>query len=305
MSATFIAIGEPTHLVSATPRTYHVLNLGVGVQSTTLALLAEEGKLLYNGEPVRLDAAVVADTKEEPRDPGHSVYEHLEKLRKKLSYPVIVRSAGKLGDDLQHGTGRTQRVASIPAFTSDAANKVSKVRRQCTAEYKIQVIEKAIRRDVAGIKPGGRFPKGVRVVQYIGISLDEAGRMTRAKKRLEEHPIYWSELRWPLVEQFGWTRADCRKYLETKLDYRVPRSACVFCPFHDNEEWAAIKARNGVDWARAVEVDRMLRMSGSVCTRKMNQPLFLHRSCKPIDEVQFSTDPGDSMAAECLGMCGN
>jgi hypothetical protein len=30
--------------------------------------------------------------------------------------------------------------------------------------------------------------------------------MMRAKKRLEERPIYWSELRWPLIEQFGWTR---------------------------------------------------------------------------------------------------
>lgn len=291
--------------MSATPRTYHVLNLGVGVQSTTLALLAEEGKLLYDGEPVRLDAAAVADTGEEPRDPGYSVYDHLEKLRKKLSFPVIVRSAGKLGDDLQQGIGPTRRFASIPAFTKDPLGKVSKTRRQCTSDYKIAVVEGIIRRDIVGIKPRGRFPKGVRVVQYIGISVDEAGRMVRAKKRLEERPIYWSELRWPLIEQFGWTRADCRKYLETKLDYRVPRSACVFCPFHDNDEWAAIKARGGVDWARAVEVDRMLRTPGSACLRKMNQPLFLHRSCKPIDEVQFATDPGDSMEAECLGMCGS
>jgi hypothetical protein len=157
------------------PRTYHVLNLGVGVQSTTLALLAEEGKLLYNGEPVRLDAAAVADTEEEPRDPGYSVYDHLEKLRKKLSYPVIIRSAGKLGDDLQRGIGPTRRFASIPAFTKDPIGKVSKTRRQCTSDYKIAVVEEIIRREVVGIKPRGRFPKGIRVVQYIGISLDEAG----------------------------------------------------------------------------------------------------------------------------------
>lgn len=48
-------------------REFHVLNLGAGVQSTALALLANEGKLVdTDGKPVKLDCAIFADTGEEP-----------------------------------------------------------------------------------------------------------------------------------------------------------------------------------------------------------------------------------------------
>lgn len=285
---------------------YHVLNLGAGVQSTALALLAAERKIQYAGEPpVELHAAVFADTGEEPEDPGHSVYTHLEWLRKQLPFPIVVRSAGRLGEHLMHGKGSTKRFASIPAFTLSTTGKVAKVRRQCTAEYKVDAVEQAIRRDILGLKPRQRIPRGVTVIQYMGISVDEAGRMLRAKKRLEDNPVRWSQFRWPLIEQLVWTRADCRAYLAPRVPHRVPRSACVFCPFHANEEWAAIRARGGADWARALEVDRALRTPGMVVNRQMTEPLFLHRSCRPLDEVDFTADTGDSMAAECQGMCGS
>lgn len=286
--------------------TYHILNLGAGVQSTTLALLASEGRIQYPGEPaVQMHAAIFADTGEEPQDPGHNVYAHLNWLRGQLKFPIIVRTAGRLGEHLMTGEGPTRRFASIPAFTLSDTGKVSKVRRQCTTDYKVEVVEQAIRRDVLGLRPRQRIPKMVRVVQYMGISVDESGRMLRAKARVEANPRFWSSFRWPLIEQFQWTRGDCRKYLSGRVPHRVPRSACVFCPYHDNEEWAAIKSRNGVDWARAVELDRALRTPGMVVNRGLREPLFLHRSCRPLEEVDFGTMPGDSMAAECLGMCGS
>jgi len=73
---------------------YHVLNLGAGVQSTALFLLARDPD-----PKVRFDLASFADTGEEPT----AVYAHLEYLRALGSPEIWVRSAGSLGDDLIHG----------------------------------------------------------------------------------------------------------------------------------------------------------------------------------------------------------
>jgi hypothetical protein len=288
---------------------YHVLNLGAGVQSTALALLANEGRLLdEHDNKIVLDCAIFADTGEEPTDPGHSVLDHLEWIKRTVSFPIIVRSAGRLGEHLMWGTNMTGgRFASIPAFTKKPDGMVSKTPRQCTSEYKVQVVEKAIRRDVLGLLPRKRIPRDVTVFQYIGISVDEVGRMLRAKKRALEKPSRWSVLRYPLVEVLNWSRKECREYLLPRVPHRVPRSACTFCPFHSNEEWAKIKERNGADWKRVIEIDSVLRRQGAVVNRNMNSQMFLHRSCMPIDQIDFGTDKNSDreMAGECLGMCGN
>jgi hypothetical protein len=105
-------------------RTFHVLNLGAGVQSTVLFLLA-----IGPAPKLHFDVAVFADTGEEPA----SVYRHLDHLKTLGGPPIWVRSAGRLGDDLMHGRNSTgQRFASIPAFTKDDAGKVGMVRRRCT-----------------------------------------------------------------------------------------------------------------------------------------------------------------------------
>src|SRR5687767_9255899 len=97
-----------------------------------------------------LDYAVFADTQEEPE----AVYAHLEWLRSLGGPLILINSAGKLGDDLIHGKNSTgQRFASIPAFTSAVPGQAGgMLRRQCTAEYKIQVVERVIRRQVVGLE---------------------------------------------------------------------------------------------------------------------------------------------------------
>lgn len=292
---------------------YHILNLGAGVQSTALGLLGDQGRLIgWDGAPIKFDCAICADTKEEPDDPGHSVYAHLRWLEEQLSFPIYFPSAGKLGNDIISGTNSTgERFVSIPAFTLDRkSGKVSKIRRQCTKEYKISPIDRAVRQQVLGLAPRKWVPKDVIIHHYIGISLDEAGRMLKAKKRQQEKPIRYAKFHYPLIEQLQWTRADCRRFLEPIIPHRVPRSACVFCPFHDNAEWAAIKGRNGNDWARAVEIDEAMRIPGNVVNRNMDQEMFLHRSCIPLKDIDFDSIAAKKvddigMAAECEGMCGH
>ncbi len=279
---------------------YRILSLGAGVQSTTLYLMACQGVI----EP--FDFAIFADTQEEPE----AVYSHLSYLREHGSIPILVRTAGKLGDDLQAGVycKNGTRFASIPAFTCAPEDKeVGMTRRQCTREYKLAVIERTIRREIIGLAPRQRMPKGVSITQAIGISLDEIGRSRR--KRFVEHPP-WQVFGFPLLS-LRMTREECKTWLAERgnLPYEVPRSSCIFCPMQNDAEWLNIKA-HPKEWARAVEIDEVLRAPGNVVNRKMDKPMYLHRSCVPLSEAKLRAprDPREQLAlsfyGECTGMCG-
>jgi len=278
-------------------KTYQILSLGAGVQSTALYLM------FLNGEfDEMLDYAVFADTQEEPE----SVYKHLDWLRSLGGPPILTDTAGKLGDDLIHGRNSTgQRFASIPAFTSSTPGQTGgMLRRQCTAAYKIGVCERIVRRQVIGLEYRQRMPKNVKVVQYFGLSYDEPRRVSKVRNRFVGHP--WAEGRFPLFDD-EMTRADCVTYLkEQKIPHEVPRSACVFCPFKSNLEWRLLRDNDRAGWARAVEVDEALRRPGTVANRNLEQAMYLHRSCLPLAAVDLGQKDacGGVAHSECEGMCG-
>lgn len=83
-----------------------VLSLGAGVQSTALALMAEQGMI---EKPV---AAIFADTGDEPP----AVHTHLEKLRGMLSFPIHTVKFGDLGADFLAALGGEKNRASQPPF---------------------------------------------------------------------------------------------------------------------------------------------------------------------------------------------
>jgi hypothetical protein len=182
---------------------HHVLNLGAGVQSTTVYLMYVRGEVT---PPI--ECAIFADTGEEPV----AIYRHLEWLKSLNGPPIVSVSIGKLGDDLQQGRNSTgQRFASIPSFTAAReGHKVGIVRRQCTREYKIDPIERYIRGELLGMARGQRVPAGTMVHQSYGISLDEAGRSVRIRERLAER--HWLTPVFPLLDR-QMTRGDCYRWL--------------------------------------------------------------------------------------------
>ena len=289
--------------MSDPPRVFHVLNLGAGVQSTTLYLMS------IAGECQRFDVAIFADTGEEPE----AVYRHLEWLQSLSGLPILIRNAGsRLGDDLQHGVhpkGQGQaRFVTIPAFTTIEDAEPGRTKRQCSTEYKIAVIERAIRRDVIGLAPGKRTPKNVKVHQYFGISLDEKSRASRIWERFHVTGESKYIPHFPLIDRMM-TRANCLDWLAGRVPHEVPRSACLFCPFHTDLEWQKLKDHGGADWARAIEIDHVLRTTGAVVNRDMRQTMYVHRSCKPIDEVEFHPHVNAKelqlgFGVECEGVCG-
>jgi hypothetical protein len=279
----------------------HVLSLGAGVQSTTLYLMS------MRGEVHRFDAAVFADTQEEPE----AVYLHLDWLRSLNGPPILTGTAGKLGDDLQHGgssLGHRSRFAAIPAYTTaDHGKTHGRTKRQCSKEYKSDVIGRIIRRELLGLQPGRGVPNDVLVYQYFGITIDEAGRAGRIRQRFGPKSRY--RACFPFIDSMT-ARANCKdRLIQFGVPHEVPRSACTFCPFHTDAEWQALRDRGGADWDRAIEVDEALRGKGAVAGRHMEQVMFLHRSCRPLRDVVFQPrasgkDMQLGFALECEGMCG-
>ena len=282
---------------------FHILNLGAGVQSTMLYLWSID----IQAAP-KFDYAIFADTQEEPK----AVYQHLEWLKTLGGPPILVRTAGALGVDLVSGkrapgAGRA-RFASIPAFTIIEGEKPGQTRRQCSREYKIDVIDRTIRREILGLKFKGRIPKDTTVHQYFGISFDERSRASRIWERYHITGESKFVPHFPLVERMI-TRANCLDYLKKRVPHEVPRSACVFCPFHTDLEWQRLKDRGGEDWQRAIEIDRLLRTPGVITNRDMRPTMYLHLSCQPIDQVDFRprTNPKEMQLGfdvECEGVCG-
>lgn len=252
-----------------------VLSLGAGVQSTTMALMVKHGDL----PPV--DCAIFADTGWEPK----RVYEHLARIRELLPFPVRVVSAGNLRRDALANTNSTGgRFASIPWFTSSGGMG----RRQCTKEYKLRPIQRVVREML-----GGRTPRGG-CTMLIGISHDEAIRRKPSQ-------VGYIVNQFPLLEK-QMTRRDCLRWLEERQYYVPPKSSCLGCPYHGDEQWRAIKA--GPDeWNDVVEVDRAIRRQPG-----MRSLQFMHRSLKPLDEVDLSTPEErgqlNMFINECEGLCG-
>jgi hypothetical protein len=266
-----------------------ILNLGAGVGSTAVYLLANEHAI------PSYDAAIFADTQDEPA----AVYAHLDWLRTLNGPPILTGTAGRLGDALikgveRDGNGRKSgRFASIPAFTApDHAERdgeptgceIGRLPRQCTREYKIDVVRSVIRRVLLGLKPCQRFPAGLCVRQSFGLTDDEGGRIRRVRERYRR--IRWAVADFPLA-RLGMTRADCAAYLSERVPHEVQRSACVFCPYRSYAEWVSLRDTDSVGFARAVQVDQAIRDPQTLAARGLRKSLYLVRSCEPLAQCDL------------------
>jgi hypothetical protein len=283
---------------------HHFLNLGAGVQSTALYLMAMEGEIRG------IDAAIFADVQEEPDD----VYTHLDWLESLKGPPILRVTAGRLGDALDQGSDATGNkrtdgghYISIPAYTlNPQTGGKGMIQRQCTGDFKVKPIERMIREHCGG-QFGRPLPKDVVVTQYMGLSYDEPKRVIRVKQRFMAKPSNW------LVEFPLWdlemTRADCVAYLKDRVPHEVPRSACVFCPFKSDAEWRRLRDTDQKGWERAVHIDKVCRTGTGLDAHR-----YLHKACVPLDEVDLrpADEKSGQMAIhfsgfqdECEGYCGN
>lgn len=264
----------------AKPKSINCLNLGAGVQSSTVALLAETGKL------EKPDFAIFADTQAETPD----IYAHVDYIESLISFPLIRVTAGSLETAAlavhrNSITGVATVGRELPVFYS-AHGKRQLAQRRCTTTFKVEPIRRHLHRY---IKTG--------VTQWFGISTDEAGRM-------RESDVQYIANRYPLIE-LGMSRLDCVDWLQ-KNGFRVPnKSSCYFCPFHRDATWQFMKEHQPDQFNRAVAFERRLQdlqhthESGEIFTA------YLHRTLTPLDTAIFSphSDP-NGYINECSGNCG-
>lgn len=273
----------------------------MGVQSSTLALMAAHGQVPHLPHPA---GAIFADTQDEPE----SVYRWMQTLRGLIEasphpFPVHLVTKGKLSDRAMTmkttKDGRKFSPTDIPFFTRNDDGSQGKItNRGCTRDYKLDPILKMARRlgEVPRKKKEGNQ---IHVVQWIGISLDEIYRMKPSRD-------WWAKSVWPLVDM-RMTRHDCKRWMAEHGYPEPPRSSCVYCPYHSDHEWRRLRDEEPEDFAKAVAFERRLQEVKRESSNFSTTP-FLHRSLVPLDQVDFSTDEekgqGNLFNAECFGMCG-
>lgn len=277
------------------------LSLGGGVQSSVMLMMA------IHGELERPDHVLFADTGWD----GERTMDHVawcERQCVKAGLPFNRVTAGNIREDMMiartadsggfvkaaERVGRAGRFATMPLFVDTGAAVEGRIRRQCTAEYKLAPL-RAKQRELLGYQPRQRIPPASCEV-WIGISTDEARRAAPSRDR-------WVDNVFPLIDPLKMSRADCQAWWEAHYPHRsLGKSSCLGCPNRSDREWAAMKRATPEEWQQVVEFDAAIRSSTG-----MRGKSYLHRSLRPIDEVplgegQDTLDLED--AVYCAGGCG-
>ena len=252
-----------------------IISLGLGIQSTAMYLMSSLGQI------DRADYAIFADPGAELPD-TYELWDSLNTWRENNNGIPLIKKRKSLYDHIINNKG--ERLASIPAFTESQGM----VMRQCTKEYKIDVVVKEVRR-LHGLK---RYQRMKPTEMWLGISLDEIQRM-------KESQLYNIDYKYPLIEQ-RITRGHGVRFLEKHGFHNVKKSSCTFCPFHNNSNWKEIKRDYPDEWEKVIKVDRVIRDSSN---RGLGDKLYLHRTLVPIEFVYLQEDQEELFICE-EGYCG-
>lgn len=286
-------MSEPTRkcaqLSSEAKAPLRVLSLGAGVQSSTLALMYENKHLTP-----KPDCAIFADTKREPRE----VYDWLLWLERHLSFPLYIVSRGDLREAALNVRRtrdglRTYIQTAIPVHMTEDGVRTGMGMRACTRDFKIAMINRKVRQLLGG---GAQRGGEVRATMAIGISTDEYQRMKPNPKR-------WIRSHWPLIDA-GMSRGDCHAWMKRAGYPDPPRSACIWCPYRDDNNWLALSVS---EFQEAVVFEKDLQTAYGSTTAIRGVP-YLHASRVPLDQVKFK--PGikseqlNMFTNDCVGMCG-
>ncbi len=267
----------------------HIISLGAGVQSSTMALMAACGEITPMPR-----AAIFADTQAEPK----SVYTWLDWLDKQLPFPVYRVSKGSLEKNCLSVkfSEKNKRLSfsGIPAYIRQPDGSAGLAPRQCTRDFKIDPCTKAVN----AVRREAEY-NCTRALLWIGISIDE---IYRAKAHRNSPRI---ENRFPLFEH-RFSRQNCLTWMAERGFPVPPRSACYFCPYHNDAEWVRLRDKEPEEFARAIQFEKDFQIS--VARTPMTGVPFLHKSMKPLSEVDFSTEEErgqlNMFNNECEGMCG-
>lgn len=302
-------------------KTITILSLGAGVQSTALALMAERGLV---EKPV---AAIFSDTGDEPA----TVYQHLEKLRGMLSFPVhTVKFGNGLGADfLAALRGETNRASQPPFFvkkpdsTQEEINRILKEPEPMMSDFRLGNTSdeedeefrsawhdwftrrnRALNQDQGGmlwrqctkdykITPIRRKTRELMIEHGAKHVISQIGISTDERQRERTSGVKFITNSHPLLE-LGWSRRDCEAWLLQEFGMRAAKSACVYCPYRSNAGWRKMKAEEPEAFEAACQYDEAIRESQGkkTCGAGITGKLFVWRGYAPLRTAEFETNPG-------------
>lgn len=252
-----------------------VWSCGGGTQSAAIAALIVQGKL------PKPDAAVISDTGRE----GSATWRYYEDvLRPNLArvgvdlvrLPHSFDGSGWNTVDLYGG--KDDQTILIPMYTTHGGgSKLSQTSKFCSNEWKARPVERFYRS--LGLT-GGTI--------WIGFSIDEFERMRSFDPRAKWNHGY------PLID-LRMNRGDCVAEVERVGWPEAPRSACWMCSYRTDAEWRRLKAADPEDFQKAVALEKD--------AQAVDPTLYIHRSGKPLDEVDFNEGQSDMFDSCQSGMC--
>ncbi|MFE6714875.1 phosphoadenosine phosphosulfate reductase [Streptomyces sp. NPDC057695] len=221
------------------PLPLKAFSFGGGWQSMAALVLAATGELDYR----TFLMANVGDDSENPAtmaylDQYARPYAAEHGLELVLLDRVMVRSKETrtlYGELTREGS----KSLKIPVRMSNGAPGT----RSCTADYKIKVIGRELKRRGA--------TKDRPATVGIGISLDEISRAN--KRRCEPY----EDIEYPLLER-GIRRIDCARIIRSAGLPVPPKSSCWFCPFHRPESWHDMRRNEPELFEKACRLEELL-----------------------------------------------
>ncbi|AWL87174.1 phosphoadenosine phosphosulfate reductase [Streptomyces globisporus] len=215
------------------------VSYGGGVQSTALLVLAAQGRIDFR-------TFLMANVGDDSEHPGTLRY--LEEYARPFAAEhgielavldrVMVRS-GETRTLYGQLTKEGSRSLAIPVRMSNGAPGT----RSCTADFKIKVIGRELKRRGA--------TKQAPATIGIGISLDEIHRANN--RRCEPH----EEIVYPLLE-LGLRRIDCARIIREAGLPVPPKSSCWFCPFHRPETWHDMRRNEPDLFEKSCQLEELL-----------------------------------------------
>lgn len=262
------------------------LHLGAGWQSSALVEMMIEGVI------PRVDVVIFADTGDEP----YWVYKQVWYLAERLNtvgIPLIITDDNSGLTLKQQIMSPEYKFANLPLFIKNLkTGKIGRMNRQCTKNRKIDpckgvILDWLIKNGHAlrvidkNGKVSRRVKPTVKVEDLYGISVDELYRAGRRGGN-------WRQATYPLIEK-RLSRSDCGKWLQ-EHGLPVPRkSSCKYCPFHEDEVWLEMSIEDPEIFEECCQLDDWLRSpEGKKKLKHIRGELYLHKSCKPLREIDFA-----------------
>lgn len=251
-----------------------ILSCGAGMQSSALHLMSCENALAKKrGEPPIwshvpiYDISIFCDLGLEPPWVIKQV-KFLEEAGRSCGVPLVILESPLYADFMKNFGER--RTISIPWWTIKDDGHKSKMPRNCTIDYKVELISKYVRWELLGYKKGQRLRDEDKKAHemHMGFSAEEA-------RRCKESPNPMFVNRFPLVDM-GLTRADNYAYIKDVWGLETKASACTFCPFHKNYFFNYLKEHEPKQYAQLVGVDELLRDKNP--KPPMDSDLYISRS---------------------------